>query len=400
METMNNNKTVLITGATGFVGSRLVERLVLGTDYQVKAMVRRFTGPGLARLSRLPVELVLADLLDPEALAKAAKNCDVVIHCAYGSSGNSEQRKQITISGAENVLQAALQARVQKVIYLSSAAVHGRSPQGPVVEEASPFGKDSDVYSVSKIEAEKVVWRYHQEHGLPVVVFRPTLIYGPYGGAWTVRIAKEVQSGVILVNDGQGAANLIYVDNLIDAILRAMEQDSGDGQAFILTDDEQLTWQDVYRRYADMVDAPPPFQSMPAQEIEALRRAGQRSVFNQWFIMPWQIALKAIRRALRPREIRREIERIPWMPFVSRLIPRRIKDLLKGEGKSHTVMSVAKTDSSQVPLPGKDMVELYASRARFSNDKVKRVLGHTQRITFDEAMELIYSWLQYQRVIP
>jgi nucleoside-diphosphate-sugar epimerase len=395
-----NNKTILITGATGFVGSRLVERLVLGTDYQVKAMVRRFTGPGLARLSRLPVELVLADLLDPEALAEATKNCDIVVHCAYGSSGNSEQRKQITISGTENVLQAALQEGVQKVIYLSSAAVHGRSPQGPLVEETSPFGKDSDVYSVSKIEAEKIVWRYHQEHGLPVVVFRPTLIYGPYGGAWTVRIAKEVQSGVILVNDGQGAANLIYVDNLIDAILQAMEQDSGHGQAFILTDDEQLTWQDVYRRYADMVDDPPPFQSMPAQEIEALRQAGQQSTFNQWFIMPWQVALKAIRHALRPREIRREIRRVPWVPFISRPMPRRVKDLLKGEGKSQATTPAAKTDSSQVPLPGKDAVELYASRARFSNDKVKRVLGHTQRITFDEAIELIHSWLQYQGVIP
>jgi len=394
------DKTVLITGATGFVGSRLVERLALGTGYKVKAMVHRFSGPGLARLARLPVELVLADLLDLDALGEAAKNCEFIVHCAYGSKGSAKLREEITISGTENVLKTAQQAGVRKVIYLSSAAVHGRNPKSPIVDETTPFGNDDDVYSVSKTEAEKLVWRYHREYDLPVVVFRPTLIYGPYGDTWSARIVKEIQTGAILVNGGKGIANFIYVDNLIDAILLAMEKDSGDGEAFILTDDEQLNWQDVYQRYAEMMNTYPPFQSMSVEEIKTMRKNGRPSTFNQWFIMPGQIASEVARHSFGPPEIRRKIRQIPWMKFVLKLVPKQFKERIKGKNENRGPVLAGKATANQIQLPGQEMVELYASQAHFSNQKVKQVLGYTQRITFAEATELIHAWLQYQRLIP
>ena len=77
---------VLITGATGFLGSRLAERLALGTDYSVTAVVHRLSGPGLARLARIPVKLVLADVLDLESIVTAAENCDIIVHLAYGAA--------------------------------------------------------------------------------------------------------------------------------------------------------------------------------------------------------------------------------------------------------------------------------------------------------------------------
>jgi len=393
------NKTVLVTGATSFIGSRLVERLVLGTSYRIKAMVRRFSSPGLGRLARLPLELVSADLLDIDSLAEAAKNCDIIVHCAYGSSGNSEQRRRVTIAGTENVLKAALRANAKKVIHFSSAAVHGRNPKDPIVDESAPFEDSCDVYSASKIEAEKVVWRYHLEHSLPVVVFRPTLVYGPYSRVWTVRIVEEIKTGAVLVNGGNGSANLIYIDNLIDAILLALDKDSGDGEAFILVDDEQLTWQDVYRRYAEMMGTYPPFRNMSAEEIEAMRKTAQLRAFDQWVVMPWQTALEVVRYAFRPPEIRRKIRQIPWMQFVIRLVPRRVKDLVKGKNTNHERILVSTTKASHIQLPSREMVDLYSSRARFSNEKVKRILGYTQRITFEEAIELTGSWLRYQRLI-
>lgn len=394
-----NDRKVLVTGAAGFVGSRLVERLTLGTDYKVKAMIRQFSGPGLARLARLPVELVLADLLDVNALTEAAQGCELIVHCAYGNSGSSKQRKEVTISGTENILKAALRGHARKVIYLSSAAVHGRNPKSPVVDESAPFGKDGDAYSVSKIEAEKIVWRYHQEHGLPVVVFRPALIYGPYSKTWTVGIVKEIQTGAILVNGGNGAANLIYVDNLIDAILLAMDKASGDGEAFLLVDDEQLTWKDVYQCYAEMIESHPPLQSMTLEEIEAMRKASQPSTFNKWVVVPWQITLEMGRYVLQTPEIASRFRGIPWVKFGSRFVPRRIKDLVKGD-KSRAITFDSAIRPNRPQLPPKDMVELYASPTRFSNEKAKRILGHTQRITFDEAIELTHSWLRYQRLIP
>ena len=86
------NKTILVTGGTGFVGNRLTERLVLGTDYSVTALIHRFSGPGLTRLARLPVNLVKADLLDEESLLRAAENCHIIIHLAYGNTGDEDTR--------------------------------------------------------------------------------------------------------------------------------------------------------------------------------------------------------------------------------------------------------------------------------------------------------------------
>ena len=102
------NKNILITGATGFVGNRLAERLALGTDYNVTAMVHRFSGPGLARLARLPINLIQADLLDEASLLKAVENCHIIVHLAYGTSGDETVKRQITVSGTENILKAAL----------------------------------------------------------------------------------------------------------------------------------------------------------------------------------------------------------------------------------------------------------------------------------------------------
>jgi nucleoside-diphosphate-sugar epimerase len=394
------NETVLVTGATGFVGGRLVERLVLGTDCRVKAMVHRFSGPGLARSARLPVRFVLADLLDLESLIEAAEGCDVIVHCAYGSSGSKSQRRETTVAGTENVLKAALQTGVRKVIHLSSSAVHGRDPKSPVIDESAPFTKDRDVYTVSKIEAEKIVWQYHREHGLPVVVFRPTLIYGPYGRMWTVRIVEEIQSGATLVNGGSGAANLIYVDNLIDAISLAMNKDSGDGEAFTLVDDERLTWYDVYKSYADMMGSHPPLQSLSAEEIEAMKKANEPSVFKSWVLTPLLMVPEMVRCSLRSPEIQDRMEEIPWMAFATKLVPRHIKDRIKGKDESRGTAPADTPRSSHIRLPGRDMVELYASHSRFSNEKVKKVLGYRQRIPFDEAMILTRSWLRYQRLIP
>ncbi len=91
------NKRVLITGATGFVGCRLAERLALGSDYQVRALIHRFSGPGLARLCRLPVTLVNADILDPAAVLEAADGCSTIIHLAYGRAGTKDQRREIGV---------------------------------------------------------------------------------------------------------------------------------------------------------------------------------------------------------------------------------------------------------------------------------------------------------------
>ena len=130
------DKKILVTGGTGFVGNRLIQRLVLGTDYNVTALIHRFTGPGIARLARLPINLIQADLLDEDTLSMAAENCHVIVHLAYGTAGDETMRRKVTVSGTENVMKVALKKKVRKVIYFSTAAVYGLNGRDNLRDEA------------------------------------------------------------------------------------------------------------------------------------------------------------------------------------------------------------------------------------------------------------------------
>jgi len=399
----SNRLKVLITGATGFVGCRLAERLVLGGQAYVKALVHNLSSPGLARLARLPVEIVLGDVLDLGSLVKAANGCDIIVHCAYGNRGSARERKKVTIEGTENVLRAALQVSARKVVYFSSSVVHGRKPKMEVVDESAPFRKGSDVYSVSKIKAERLIWRYHQKYGLPVVIFRPTNVFGPYGRMWTIRIVREIQSGAVLVNGGQGVANLVYIDNLLDAVLLAMSTDRADGEAFILTDDEYVTWWDFYSEYADMMSQHPPLRSMTIDEIKLIKRRRLYYAIQKSVVGPWCVIRDVIKYSLAIPEVRRQLSEIPWIRFLGRHLPYRLKKRIETKGtiKERAVEEpfIGKIHQNPHQLPNREMIELYTSRARFSADKAKKVLGYQQRVSFEEAMTLTGNWLRYQRLI-
>lgn len=394
------NRNVLITGATGFVGTRLAERLALGTNCHVTAVAHRFSGPGLARLARLPVNLIWADVRDLTSLVAAVENCDIIVHLAYGTSGEEDTKRDITVLGTENILKAALEKGVHKVICFSTATVYGLNPKNPVVDESTPFEPSHEVYRASKIEAEEIIWRYHEEHGLPIVVFRPPLIYGPHGAYWTARIVKEIQEGAILVNGGSGAASLVYVDNLIDAILLAMETDAGDGEAFNVVDDDRLTWQQVYQAYASMVDSHPPLRSMSVEEIEDMRKGDEPNDLKSWLITPLLLVPEMVRTSLQSPEMRRKIMRVPWLRLLKKRLSRETLDTMKQGGNSHETTPVETARSNRTRLPSKDLVELYSSQSRFSNNKIKKVLGYEQRIPFNQALNLIGAWLRYQRLIP
>jgi len=393
------NKNILITGGTGFVGNRLTQRLVLGKDYSVTAVIHRFTGSGLARLARLPIKLIQADLLDEESLSRAAENCHIIVHLAYGSAGDETMRRKVTVSGTENVMKVALKKKVRKVIYFSTAAVYGLKPKGSVIDESAPFEESHNVYRSSKIQAEKLVWHYHKEHGLPVVIFRPPIIYGPYGGYWTERFVQEIQTGAILVNDGNGAANLIYIDNLIDATILAMEKDAADGEAFIVVDDDGLNWGQVYRAFASLVDSHPPLRSMSVKEIEDMRNGDAPNDIRSWFVKPILLIPQAVKTSLRSPEMRSKMMEIPWLRFMKDRMPRPTLDKMKYGENGNGTASSERSQPVKKALPDDDLVKLYSSQARFSNEKIKKVLGYQQRISFSEALKLIKPWFRYQRII-
>jgi len=247
--------SALVTGASGFIGGRLAEKLATEEGVRVRALVRNTRKA--ARLGKLPLEIVEGDLLDPQSLSKAVEGCDLVFHCAalVRETGVKKVFYQINVEGTENILKAAVHAGVKKFIHMSSVAVYGLNPPDGA-DENTAFQPCGNLYCDTKIASEEIVWAYHRERKLPVVVIRPTNVYGPHSKPWTLRPVKLINSGqMMLINEGTGICNYIYIDNLIDATLLATKRDESVGQAYIITDGI-APWKEFFGCYAQMAGKP------------------------------------------------------------------------------------------------------------------------------------------------
>jgi nucleoside-diphosphate-sugar epimerase len=245
------NQRILLTGATGFIGGHVARRLLTEKSAVVRALVRN---PAKAvSLVELGVEVVQGDLGDPRLLESAARDCAVVIHAAaqVSSVPARETFVQSNVTGTENLLRAAAEAGGGRFVHLSSVAVFGLPASGEIDDNSRPR-LCGDSYCDTKVAAEEVVLRYGAERRLPVVILRPSCVYGPDSTHWSVIPLKRIKKGkMFLVAGGRGLLNYVYIDNLVDAIFLAVEHDRAAGQAFIVNDGA-TTWREYFDAYARM----------------------------------------------------------------------------------------------------------------------------------------------------
>ena len=145
------NETVFVTGATGFIGGRVCERLTQAGVPKVRALVHSMHKA--ARIARMPVELCPGNLMEPETLRQAIGNAKIVIHCGLGNAG-------AIVRGTENMLAIALAAGVKRFVHVSTAAVYGITPPPGSESEDAPIRKTGDAYCDNKASDERVVLRY------------------------------------------------------------------------------------------------------------------------------------------------------------------------------------------------------------------------------------------------
>jgi nucleoside-diphosphate-sugar epimerase len=244
-------RTVLVTGANGFVGARVVQQLA-SQGAEVRALVRS----GLVARPVHRQTLVRGDVTDRASLDAAIRDCDVVFHCAWGGT-TLEEGRRINVTGTSNVVQAAAAAGVRRVVHVSTMAVHGpRTPD--VLDEECPLCFQGDAYSVSKAEGEVAAFQDGARHGIEVVAVRPTIVYGPRSPLWVLAYFERVKSEqVLLVGGGVGIANLVYVDDLVDAMQAAAETPGISGHAFLVSG-APATWREYLAHFARMCAKPPP----------------------------------------------------------------------------------------------------------------------------------------------
>jgi nucleoside-diphosphate-sugar epimerase len=250
--------TCLITGATGFVGSHLAEACA-ARGWPLRALAR--PGSDTALLERLGAAVVPGDITDRDAVGRALEGTDVVLHCAakVGDWGPVEDYRAVNVEALRGLLDACRGRPLHRFVHLSSLGVYAaRHHHGTDESEPLP-GRHADGYTQSKAEAEEVALAAHRDYGVRVVVLRPGFIYGPRDRTVLPRLIDNLRKGKVrYIGGGRKALNTIYVGNLADAALLAIENPAAVGQVYNLTDGETVSKRRFIESIADGLGLPRP----------------------------------------------------------------------------------------------------------------------------------------------
>ena len=393
-------KKIFLTGAAGFIGCRLAECLTGAYGVEVHALVRRVGTVGAARLARLGgVRIFPGDVREADRVREAARGCAYVIHCVTGSPGGYRAQRAEELRGTANVLEAALREGAERIVYFSSAAVHDPARSGPEIREESPL--NGRVLGWRKILGEAMVTDYRRREGAPAVILRPTCVWGPFSPTWTVSAAELIARGVpVLPAPGTGRANLVYVDNLVDAVYLALMRPDAVGGAFLVNDDEPGTWAELYGGYARCLGVPLGF----VEDVAGVREVVSVSLHNAGLILKHALSGRTARGIGMLRQV---YDHVPLARLAVSRLPDLVQRRLRAYAARREAPPLARLSSSPtgagfrpytvLPRP---MRELYGAAGRYSNEKAKKVLGWQPRISFHAALDATCQWLRYTGIRP
>lgn len=239
---------VLVLGASGFIGRRVVAGLAASSwAAPIAAGHRAPLAPG-------PVEGVWLDATDEPALARAVETADAVVNCVAGSAGT-------LVATARALFAVTHRApRPPRVVHLSSMAVYGAAVG--TVDETAPVRADGGAYAAAKVESEQLA-----ANCMNVVTLRPGCVYGPGSAQWSERIARWLTARRVgdLGAAGDGTCNLVYVDDVVAAILAALQRPGVGGETFNLGSPAPPTWNEYFVAFARALGAVPVRRISPRQ---------------------------------------------------------------------------------------------------------------------------------------
>lgn len=251
-----SGRKILVTGATGFIGGRLAQRLATEEGAVVTG-----TGRSLDKvpfLKEAGIKLVAVDLLDEVGMKEALAGQEIVFHVAAWLSKPSEAVKAeaFNVQATAQLVRLAAAQGVKRIVHTSSIAVFG-PPTQPITTEETPLNPRSDLYARTKAAGEQRALQLAKESGIELTVIRPGMVYGPRAIGWSVRMLQLVQKRVpVLYGGGKGHAYPIYIDNLIDGMILAATHAAAVGEAFNFSD-PPVTFKEWFGYYGQMCGRKP-----------------------------------------------------------------------------------------------------------------------------------------------
>ena len=365
---MGDRPTVAIVGASGFIGSRLVEWLVLRNLAKVRPIVRSFKG--MARLARFDLDCRVADATDGTALETELEGCQVLFHCVVGG-------RDTILRSAEAAYRAGKRTGLQRLVYLSSAVVHGHDPKPRTHDDSELVARQPFEYNVNKVMAEHLLHRLRADGAVEVVILRPSIVFGPRSKWWTAQIATDLLSGkAYLVDRGTGICNTVYVDNLVQAMWQAAISNRAGNQDFIITDGERVTWWDLYSAVAEAVGVDMACVSLISSQTatELTRVARRREIIEK-------VAVNQLARAAR------------------QIIPSGIVDAIRRKRNGTQLQASDTTRFEQngqaLPTVDREIVSLQQCHYVLPVNKAQELLEYAPQVTFSEGCHRTTEWLRF-----
>jgi nucleoside-diphosphate-sugar epimerase/predicted dehydrogenase len=366
---------ILVTGSTGFIGGHLLERLA-ATPASIRAAVR--SPASCANIARYRVELTPVDLLDRQQVDRAVAGMRQVFHLAYGREGPNAAA--VTVEGTRNVVEAAIAAGAECVVVLSTMYVFGFPTGNEPVDESFPYRPYGGEYGESKARMERwCLERARSSARTRIVVLNPTCVFGPGGGAYTtLPVLLAARGQFAWIEGGRGICNFTYVENVVDAIIKAAGVHAAHGQRFIINDGH-MPWRDFVTPLLGPFASDVPSYSV--EDFKALPRFGP----------PFRIK-DLLSAALTAAEIRAVAKR-------SAVVRRVFGSLHEGHALRPSYeqqMSVREEleKSRNDAFPPEWLLDLFApTRSVFSAAKAENVLNWSPAVAWPEAGERTVQWL-------
>ena len=235
----------------------MVERLYFDKGYDFKAFIHSFGNA--ARLARFPITIKPVDILDFRQVNRELAGCNVVVNCSRGGLPTM-------IKGVKNIINASKNNGIEKFIHISSIAIYGSNPPPNSKTEMASPDPGPNVYGMTKLKQDNLILKLHAS-GIPSIILCPSNIAGPYSPFVLGSAQKLLSNEIILVDGGKYPTNLIHVDNLVEAILKAVESSNGWGERYFINEIEETTWKEFYEELNEILCLNTKFQSVSRDEV-------------------------------------------------------------------------------------------------------------------------------------